>query len=222
MNIYLLVEGRCTEAILYPAWLSSCLPGHECVDDFTSITGNSIFCFSGGGYPGVIDNGIRASVADVNSVRLYDFLIVVADADDRDPLQMVNDIERRAAEAGLANGTKLLPIIQKRCIETWLLGNSSFVARNPNLPELVDCKRFFDVNRRCPEKMTAPPTYGGSNSRYHHYYLKQAFRERRLTYSKRSPGVTSSRQYLNALRRRFEAGDLPSMAALFGLIPEES
>lgn len=216
MNIYLLVEGRRTEKRVYTNWFLGSIPLLEESAAFDEVGDNSLFCFSGEGFPSVIERALPNAVRDIRDVNRYDALVLVFDCDDNDvdalrgrALQVVED------SGGLPPRIEFVIVLQKRCIESWFLGNKRFVPRVAQSSDLIDCKRFFDVTLDCPEQMSAPATFSGSISAFHLHYLKAAFRERHLTYSKARPSEAASLNYLGGLRARYEEGHLPGMAALF-------
>lgn len=216
MNIYLLVEGRRTEKRVYTSWFLGSIPSLEESVAFDRVGEHSLFCFSGEGFPSVIERALPNAVRDIRVVNRYDALVLVFDCDDNDR-EALHDRAARVVEdaGGLPARTEFVIVLQKRCIESWLLGNKRFIPRVAQSNDLIECKRFFDVNVDCPEQMTAPEKFAGSTSSYHLHYLKAAFRERHLTYSKARPAEVASLNYLDELRARHEQGHLPGMAPLF-------
>lgn len=85
MNLYLLVEGRRTEAKVYPAWIKHLIPRMRQAKtprDLNSKRG-SFYLFSGNGYPRLLGDPLRRSIEDVNMAGRYDHLVVCLDADER-------------------------------------------------------------------------------------------------------------------------------------------
>ncbi len=82
MNLYFLVEGRRTEARLYPRWLSYLLPHFSRVEYPDEASNNTFFLISGEGYPRLLDVQLPHAIQDVNDVGRYDYLIVCLDADE--------------------------------------------------------------------------------------------------------------------------------------------
>jgi hypothetical protein len=216
VNIYLLVEGRNTERIVYSNWLVNSLENHVIADEFDNLNGRSIFCFSGEGFPSVLDRALPKAVLDIRGVGAYDALVVVFDCDDAE-VEVLREHALRiiAGVGGLPPHVDLVLVIQKRCIESWLLGNRRFIPRIAQSSDLVDCKRFYDVTTNCPEEMGAPSKFSGSASAFHLHYLRAAFRERGLIYSKSRPSDAANIAYLRELRIRNREGDLRGMDSFF-------
>lgn len=55
MNLYFLVEGRRTEAKVYPKWLSHLLPHFSRVERFNEVDDKNYFLISGEGNPSILD-----------------------------------------------------------------------------------------------------------------------------------------------------------------------
>ncbi|MCP4148643.1 MAG: hypothetical protein GY757_12930 [bacterium] len=80
MNLYFLVEGRRTEAKVYPKWLEHLLPELKRVYHCDHIAGNNYFLISGGGYPSIYHH-LKNAVHDVNAISGYDYLILCLDSE---------------------------------------------------------------------------------------------------------------------------------------------
>ncbi len=201
MNLYFLVEGRRTEAKVYPAWLSYLIPELKRVDSPDQVNSKNYFLISGEGYPSLIYNHIPKSIEDVNDNGKYDYLVVCLDAEEvsaQDRAAEVNDFLEEE-EVALKN-TQLILIIQNRCIETWLLGNRRIYVRNPQAPSLVEYTQYYNVLRDDPELMGKH--HFNNYAKFHLAYLKSIFVERNIAYTKRNPGHVLEQSYLNQLWAR--------------------
>ena len=220
MNIYLLTEGRTTEREIYSAWLGELLPHYEIVSDIQNFQGHSIFLFSAEGYPGIVSSGIPNSVQDIWTSGLVDLFVVALDADDDSVAEREREIRTAIDGAGgLPARTEFFPLVQKRCLESWLLGNDRFVQRAPTEANLVELRRHYDVCRDDPEEMLAPASYASSNSRFHAKYLKAVFAGRGMVYSKNDPGFAKDISYCrNIVQRLRRTGQLRSFSSFVDLV----
>ena len=218
MNLYFLVEGRRTEKKVYPKWLGYLLPSLERVDSPKKADENNYFLVSGGGYPNILGEKLEHSLKDVATTRVYDYLVIVLDAEEMTLAAIIEEVNRRVTEATekLTRDNVVIPanceikvIVQNRCIETWLLGNKTVFRRNPHSTELRGYIEFYDVSENDPERMPKPPNHGESTADFHLNYLKLVLRERGLTYTKQRPGDVLERHpdRLPTLKRFFDFCD---------------
>lgn len=222
MNIYFLVEGRRTERKVYPRWLSHLLPGLRQVERFDAVTERNYFLFSGEGYPGLLRVHLPNAVEDVNKVGRYDYLVVCLDADEATRDQRAAEVHSALANSGRTlKAAELRVVIQNRCIETWFLGNPRIVTRAAQSPILVSYLHFYDVTTQDPETMGVFPGFR-THATFHGAYLKEAFREKNLTYTKQYPGHVCDPAYLDQLMRRVQTRptDLASFQAFLDFCEE--
>ncbi len=131
MRVYFLVEGRRTEAKLYPAWLSHLIPELNRITRYDEEIPNSYFLFSAEGYPSIILEHIPRSIEDINRIGGYDYFVVALDADQSTVPDRIDEINESLSDNHIhLIGTELRIVVQNRCIETWLLGNRRIVRRN--------------------------------------------------------------------------------------------
>jgi hypothetical protein len=219
VNLYFLVEGRHTERRVYGAWVRHAFPSLRLVRDL-EVSGDTYFIFCGEGYPSYLKR-IPSSLADIRERPAIDHFFVCIDSEDQsyaDKLaevkQVIADAERetRIRESHPRLGTHV--IVQHCCIETWFLGHTKMLRRNPTSARLVEMKRFYDVSAGCPEQMRQPPGWLTRQS-FHLAYLHEMLQEQGKTYSKTGPGVVLEPNYLEALRERCATtGHLPSLQVL--------
>ena len=202
MNLYLLLEGKKSEAKIYPAWLASFerpFARMMQVDDVLGSVGRSFFCFSANGYPSIVGGILRNAVEDVVNHPGYDWLVVCLDVDESSIDQRVREVELAAASAGLGRTpTRLFVVAQARCIETWLLGNPKLIGDAPP-PYVAELRDFYDVRRYCPERMGHPRSWV-NHAQFHFHYAREAFKAKRMRYSKSEPGDAATMSYFSALR----------------------
>lgn len=202
MNLYFLVEGRRTEAKVYPKWLSHLLPHFSRVNRPSAVIDKNYFLISGEGNPSILDVHLPNAIGDFNDVGRYDYLVLCFDAEESTPEECVADVELRmdGADYQLARG-ELKIIVQNRSIETWFLGNRKVLTRSPQSRTLARFKRFYDVSVDDPEKMGR---FGGhsTHAQFHAAYLREMFREKKIAYTKRHPGHVMESAYLEQLQNR--------------------
>ena len=203
MNLYLLVEGRRTEARVYPAWLSHLLPKHTRVIDPQEAAGAHYFLTSGQGYPRILDEGIPAAIEDISIHGGYDYFVVSVDADEDDPEQKREEVVQfvRECTPSLPGQTVLQVIVQTKSIESWFLGNRRVVSANPGCPVLRGYMGEYDIRELCPECMGGHAEFPTVQA-FHLDYLERVLRERHLRYSKLYPGQVQERHYLEQLIER--------------------
>ncbi len=203
MNLYFLVEGRRTEAKLYPAWLSHLVPQLQRVDSPDAVKNQNHFLISGQGYPALIHRQIPNAIQDINDCDKYDYFVVRLDADEVSVQDRIGEvhhfINRKQYQL---NHTQLVLIVQNRCIETWFLGNPKIYPRHPQNPDLVKYTRYYNVSTHDPELMGHYDF--DQYAQFHHTYLKAIFAERNIRYSKSRPGHVLEKSYLDQLLARIQ------------------
>jgi hypothetical protein len=203
MNVYFLVEGRKTERKVYPKWLSVLVPSLVRVEDAYAIHKNNYYLFSGNGYPSLLDNHLANAVADVNAIGKYDYFVICVDADDFTVAARVQEILdfMDKKKIVLQEATKLVIIVQNKCIETWLLGNAKIFKRNPQDPELKTYIEFYNVSKQDPELMESIDS-NMTTATFHEDYLKALLAERNIQYTKHNPRGVTEPSYLDQLVQR--------------------
>lgn len=203
MNIYFLVEGK-TEAKIYPKWLEHLLPELKRVNQAIEVEKNSFYLLNSGGFPSILED-LKKSVEDINNIDKFNYLVVSLDADEltiKERRKEIFDfIEKESIE--LNTNTELVLIIQKVCIETWLLGNRKVFKKNPQNKDLMEFIKFYDVSQNDPEEMGS--LYEDeTKAQFHERYLKAMLSERNIKYSKTRPRDTMDKNYLEELIKRIE------------------
>jgi REP element-mobilizing transposase RayT len=215
MNIYLLVEGRRSEKKIYPQWLSYLLPGLSQVRYFDEAKNHNFYLFSSNGYPSILDD-IKNAAEDINSCGKYAYLVVCLDADESTVEEKKEEINEIFQQGSVELKAELVVIVQKRCFETWFLGNRKVFSRNPQDEIFREYCRFYNVSIKDPEMM---PNFTGFNriAQFHEDYLKRMLREKGIRYTKRNPGNVGESHYIEALQKRTEnnPGHLKSLRYFF-------
>ena len=205
MNVYFLVEGKRTEVKVYPAWLSHLVPELQRVESPDRVTINNYFLVSGEGYPSLLYDHLPNSIEDIKTFGKYDYLAVCLDAEENTVEETRKEVEEFLADKNIKLGkTKLVLIIQNRCIETWFLGNRRIYSKNPQSKPLLDYTRHYDVSVDDPETMQK---YAGFNTHaaFHEAYLKALFEAKNICYTKKRPGDVVKPFYLEELISRIES-----------------
>ncbi len=206
MNIYFLVEGRKTEKKVYPKWIAALIPEMQEIKDAFEAVEKNFYIFTGNGYPSLLHNHLRNSVADINSIGNYDYFVICLDADEFTVTERENEVlEFIEKEHILLNSnTKLIIIVQNRCIETWFLGNSKVFKRNPAREKLKEFVAFYDVSTKDPELMGKLDGYE-THADFHETYLSELLAERNILYTKQKPRGVTEPDYLKQLIKRATA-----------------
>lgn len=99
---------------------------------------------------------------------------------------------------------ELVIIVQNRCLETWFLGNRKIYSRQPQHNPLLDYTRYYDVSADCPELMGKYRDFN-THAQFHEAYLKELFRAKNISYSKKNPGDVVQLYYFEQLIARIKA-----------------
>ncbi len=228
MNLYFLLEGRRTEPKVYPAWINHQFPNLTRVNRIEDVSSDCFLLYAAKGYPRILQL-IEQSFSDIynhnkNSAMMIDHFFICLDADDdgyEKRLETVNEKIKKIEDTN-CNISTYQPdyhiIIQNCCIETWFLGNTKMLRRNPQSKRLSIFKKFYDVSAKDPEKMDCYDSgdYSFSNkAKFHEAYLKEMFLERNQRYSKLKPGIAANKEYLESLYERcFQTNHLKSLKYL--------
>lgn len=215
MNLYFLVEGR-TEKAVYEAWVGHCFPGLRRIERPEDLDEDCFRLIAASGYPDYLER-IRDVLGEIREIarNRVDHLFVCVDAEEE-------RFEDRSAEVeGVIRAENpVVPwtvVVQNCCIETWFLGNRSYVKANPTIdPDLGQFMSLYDVRARDPEELPNPwPDRFATRAAFHEAYLKAAHRERNESYRKTRPRVVSRKDYLLGLvGRSDETAHLPSFGRL--------
>jgi hypothetical protein len=216
LNLYFLVEGL-SEAEVYPLWIEQLFPNLTRVDSAYYVSQDNYYIYSGGGFPSIL-NEIAPSVEEIQEIRKFDYFIIALDADELSVGEREQEVLDVFAEEQLDfDLSRLIIIVQNRCFETWLLGNTKFFPTNIATSDFQNCKNFYDVSINDPEHMNRDPRLSTitTTAQYHEYYLRKLFIERNQKYNKGSSDIVGQSFYLSELLRRItETKDLKSFKNL--------
>lgn len=205
MNIYLVVEGKKTEPIVYPKWIKYINPQFKIVQDIDEVCDNHILMISGGGFPSYLSI-IKNAALDVASNERFDRLVIAIDSEE------MTYVDKRAEIEDFVNNLNLnieyKVVVQHFCIETWALGNRILVPRQSDDERVKMYRDIWDVLDNDPAGL--PPLSEDINrAQFAEKYLKALINAhyRNLTYSKWNPKVLLDRKYFNRVKSRFEDTD---------------
>ena len=181
---------------------------------------NNYYLISGQGYPRLLDVTLPNAVDEVIDSGVYDYLVVVLDADDVSVEERINEVMSRLENAKLGS-CELKVIVQNCCVESWLLGNRRVFQHQPQDGELSKYIRFYSVYDDEPELM-GNPLNSGSKAAFHKKYLKLMLGERNIRYTEKNPSDVGKHHYFSALQERVldEPTHLRTLQSLFEFCDE--
>jgi len=205
LNVYFLVEGEKTEPQVYPQWLSHLVPKLSRVKFAQDAKENNYYLLSGMGSPRLLTNELANSVAEINELGNYNYLVLVIDADDMTAQDKINEVEQhiKIENIVLNSHCQLRVITQKYCMETWFLGNRKVYTKTLGKNnDFYHHAKFYDVTQQDPEFMTKLSGFDKSVSIYHETYLRKMLAEKNIRYSKSNPREVGESYYLDELKKR--------------------
>lgn len=202
MNIYFLVEGNSTERKIYPKWLEYLIPNLVRVEYHDQVENNNYYLISGKGYPNILYEGLENAVDKIIETQKYNYLVICVDADEESVEERTQYIREFISNQKINLGeTQVEIIVQNRCIETWLLGNRRiFDSRQPLELALSNYVNYYDVSQNDPEKMGKYEMRNHAD--FHCEYLREVFRAKKTTYSKKNPNDAKENYYFEELQKR--------------------
>jgi hypothetical protein len=210
MNLAFLVEGM-TELRLYPKWidhfsnssLSECITGYQDVvsDQFT------IFNVSG---IGKMRTEIPAAIQAINGNPVFDYLIIVVDADDNNIAKnesLIQGIFDDADTPQLPVNCQVKIIVQQVCIETWFIGHTDhyLIAKESPDKGIKSFMAEYDVENDDPEMMpNNPASIIHSIGAYHTTFLTKMLKgaNRSWRYNKTTAHNLIDIPYIQRLEQR--------------------
>ncbi|BDB15022.1 hypothetical protein [Acidithiobacillus ferrooxidans] len=223
MNIYLVVEGDCTEILVYKEWITFANKSLKVVTGIPDVSSNSVYLVSGSGWPNYL-NRIKSAIEDINSIfdddgmQIFSRLVIAIDTEDFTLEDKKLEIEECIKES-LGDGQRnfeLEIVIHNFCIETWFLGRCNLFRRDPS-EAVKEHRRNFDVSIDDPELLIIPDKYSHlTRAKYAKKYLKTAINDKfhHQTYESSNPGpVTNKKYYDNVVARYKSTNDIRSFGA---------
>lgn len=218
MNLYLLMEGSCTEPLVYKNWLKYLKPDLNFADKLDEVINNNCYCVSSHGYPRILTNALKASLEDILKVNNFSNFWIVLDADDCTVSERKQEVTNKLSELShlVPPNLDIKIIVQKSCIETWGLGNTKVFPSSSIDPEFQKFLSFYNVKESDPEDMSCPSDFDGTIAQYHFFYLKKMLRLKNIKYKKERPNDLDKTYYLEQLQlRNQETGHLKSFQELY-------
>lgn len=218
-SLYLLVEGKETEPALYNAWLPILSPGSKrlAIPEEAQST-HGFYLLAGYGYPSVLGR-IENAIDDIVKFRGFGRLVVALDSEDRPMAEAAEEVRRVIARYDCPVPTAV--VVAQCCVESWLLGNHKFVKRNPTTKELCTFRAEYDVVQLDPELMpNVRMSTCNSRAQYHEAYLKAAYKEHGLKFTKSRPGPALEEHYLKTLLERAAREENPKHLRTFATMVE--
>lgn len=225
MNLYIIVEGKETEPIVYTAWLKILAPRMAKVENAWDVVENNYYLFSSQGIPSIYKH-VANAIVDINSINAgnkgkYDYLLVCLDTEE----ETREYIEKQISKAVKENGeelkdVQLLVFEQKVCMETWFLGNRKVFKANAQDDVLLSYISEYNVRDLNPEDMNnlRPENYS-TKAKFHQDYLKRMFRERNIRYSKSKPDEVCNKPFLEQLISRYhDTNDIKTFGCWYEFI----
>lgn len=124
MNLYIIVEGKATEPIVYTAWLKILAPQMTMIENAWEVAENNYYLFSSQGIPSIYKHTANA-VADINSINAgnngkYDYLLVCLDTEEETREYIEQQIFKAIKENGEnLRDTRLLRLTHRiKCCST--------------------------------------------------------------------------------------------------------
>ena len=218
MKLYILVEGECTELQLYPAWiklLAPQLPQLHTIEEYENAD-RGFYIVSGFGYPSML-NHIENSILDIQQFG-GDYFIAILDAEEDTVQKKKDEINESLSNCDIPENIYTHIIVQNRCVESMLLGNPTKIPR-VNLTEQFDKYfAYYDVIQDDPELM-GNYIEGDNHAQFHLKYLKQAFKIKKIRYSKSNCRDVIHPEFLNGIAERARAkNDMKSLQEFLDLM----
>ncbi len=200
MNYYIVCEGEKTELLVYSNWIPSLNSSLVKVDSFLELNQNNFYMISGCGYPNYF-NIITNSVSDIMDNNINAILIIIVDAEDftfEEKYKEINDF----LENRFRNFSNYKIVVQTPSMEGWCLGNRRFISNSPQSETLTELITHYNVRKNEPENIL--PYQDNNKAQTSTKYLKEAAKEKNVTYSKARPNIISDVSFLTNLKKRCE------------------
>lgn len=227
MNYYFLVEGSKTEMKFYPKLINFFQPQYIQIDDICDFHDNNFFMFSGQGNPGIFDKVRRSlkDIEDINKVSKHthvkvDVLFLVVDSDKypsfESAIQSVNNHINNYKPLIKSAKVKVIPIIQRECIESWFLGNTKIFPTKYS-DKFDAYVQYYDVSDKDPEFM--PSNSEKTRGQFAYSYLVQLCLENGWIYTKSCIDKVSTDECIyNIYQRSLKTGHLQSFINFVNII----
>lgn len=222
MNLYFLVEGRRTESIIYPGWLHDYFKLKRLKYPGDARKGeDGYYLISAEGYPAILRQHLENSILDIEENNVFDYLVLVLDSEETSVEYRMQEIEEAIETCPVKlSQAEIRPIVQHRCMESWLLGNRNIYPARARNYDTMRYLHFYDTFREDPERSPRHPDFN-TTAQFHYSYLKNLFIESHQAYSKKTPGLAATKSYFDSLMDRYhKTGHLQSLRPLIRLFKE--
>jgi hypothetical protein len=180
MNLAFLVEGS-TEFSLYPKWIEHLTRTQltRCFD-YSDVITDQFTIFDVQGIYGMT-KGIPSAINDIIANPVFDYLIIVVDADANDKIpstHFIQNILDDASTSKLPSNCQVKIIIQQVCIETWFMGHTEHFkkAKMGHDRGVLQILNEYDIENDDPEFMPSTNPNIHPIGIYHSMYLKTMLR----------------------------------------------
>ena len=206
MNVYVVVEGRVVEKVVYTSWIPQINEELQPATYFDEVASNNFYIVSGNGYPAYLEI-ISNALEDVHNDSKFDRLVICVDSEEMSLVEKQDEICRHVASIRSERDYRHVDcrvVIQHFCFETWALGNRTIGSRNPKNETLRRYRRIHNVITHDPEDLPALPEEALTRSQFAEKYLRLMLNDKNknLTYSKNNPRVVAHPKYFAQLCRR--------------------
>lgn len=201
MNYYIVVEGNCEEKV-YKKWIPIINPSLVHVSYLPDLKHNNFLIVSGGGYPHYYDEIIPHAIADANSIKTIDRLVIAVDSENFTYEEKRKEIIKQISKFKCR--VRIRVIVQHFCLETWGLANRALPRRNTSNITVNKYYGIFNIIINDPELLPPLPNEGLNRSQFAGRYLHLLVNDRYpgLTYSKSNPYIIADRKYFNQIKNR--------------------
>jgi hypothetical protein len=201
VNIYVVVEGKVGERIVYKNWIPFVNQSLSYIENFQDYNENNFKIYSGGGYPAFFET-IRAGIEESNMNPRIDRLVVAIDSEDLSYQEKYDEVSDFINEVGCNKDFKI--IVQHFCLETWAIGNRKLSSKNITVHKLKDYKKFYCVYNNDPEGLPSYPKEELNRSQFCAKYLKKLLQNKydHLTYTKGNPKILLNESFFNQVVKR--------------------
>lgn len=207
MNIYVVVEGRVVERVVYKEWIPLVNSALRYAPYIENVIDNHFFIVSGNGWPQYFEV-VRAALEDVAANDTFSRLVICVDSEEMTLAEKYQEVDDFVLSTGIHHLDYRI-VVQHFCFEAWALGNRTIGARNPKNPILAAYKKAYDVVKFDPEGLPGRDQEGLSRMQFAEKYLRLMLNDKNknLTYSKNKPDHVAHPKFFSQLQIRRQDTD---------------
>jgi len=215
LNLYILVEDAKSGKEIVEKWIGLICPKLKRVNTVGELTYNSYIVFSGHGYPSMLGinpeskpkNILGETIETINETGIIDFFLVFVDGDEAGVTKRIASVVKKINLYPTGLICPYAVFVQNKCLETWLLGNTDLLSKNP-IDEIVNFLNHYDIFENDPELMKKDKRYATTDSLYHERYLREMMKYAGHRYNKaKAAPIMLTNEYINGLKNRLEKTD---------------